>query len=112
MLETPGKDSELSLENFEKAVIMMTISIGDWIETEALAESLKASDSKNPKKVELLMHATDHLRQYGAVGAHAAGIAALSIASLWAQSQIRSGHIKETGTASSGLFHALEVQPF
>ena len=100
MLETPGKDSELSLENFEKAVIMMTISIGDWIETEALAESLKASDSKTPKKVELLMHATDHLRQYGAIGVHAAGITALSIASLWAQSQIRSGHIKETGLKS------------
>jgi len=100
MLETPGKDSELSLENFEKAVIMMTISIGDWIETEALAESLKAPDSKNPKKVELLMHATDHLRQYGAIGAHAAGIAALSIASLWAQSQLRLGHIKETDLKS------------
>jgi len=100
MLETPGKDSELSLENFEKAVIMMTISIGDWIETEALAESLKASDPKTPKKVELLMHATDHLRQYGAIGAHAAGVAALSIASLWAQSQIRSGHIKETDLKS------------
>ena len=100
MLETPGKDSELSLENFEKAVIMMTISIGDWIETEALAESLKASDSKTPKKVELLMHATDHLRQYGAIGAHAAGIAALSIASLWAQSQLRLGHIKETDLKS------------
>ena len=100
MLETPGKDSELSLENFEKAVIMMTISIGDWIETEALAESLKASDSKTPKKVELLMHATDHLRQYGAIGVHAAGIAALSIASLWAQSQLKSGHIKETDLKS------------
>ena len=82
MLVTPGKDSELSLENFEKAVIMMTISIGDWIETEVLAESGKASDSTTPRKVELLMHATDHLRQYGTIGVHAAGIAALSIASL------------------------------
>jgi len=100
MLETPGKDSELSLENFEKAVIMMTISIGDWIETEVLAESGKASDSTTPRKVELLMHATDHLRQYGAIGVHAAGIAALSIASLWAQSQLRLGHIKETDLKS------------
>ena len=100
MLEAPGKDSELSLENFEKAVIMVTISIGDWMETEVLAESLKATDSKTPKKVELLVHATDHLRQYGAIGAHAAGIAALSIASLWAQSQVRSGHIKETDLRS------------
>ena len=100
MLETPGKDSELSLENFEKAVIMMTISIGDWIETEVLAESGKASDSTTPRKVELLMHATDHLRQYGAIGVHAAGITALSIASLWAQSQLRLGHIKETDLKS------------
>ena len=82
MLETPGKDSELSLENFEKAVIMMTISISDWIETEVLAESGKASDSTNPRMVELLMHAADHLRQYGAIEVHAAGITALSIASL------------------------------
>mgnify|MGYP004221829111 FL=1 len=88
------------MENFENAVIMMTISIGDWIETEALAEGLKASDPKTPKKVELLMHATDHLRQYGAIGAHAAGVAALSIASLWAQSQLRFGHIKETDLKS------------
>ena len=100
MLETPGKDSELSLENFEKAVIMMTISIGNWIETEVLAESGKASDSTTPRKVELLMHATDHLRQYGAIGVHAAGITALSIASLWAQSQLRLGHIKETDLKS------------
>ena len=100
MLETPGKDSELSLENFEKAVIMMTISIGDWIETEVLAESGKALDSTTPRKVELLMHATDHLRQYGAIGVHAAGITALSIASLWAQSQLRLGHIKETDLKS------------
>ena len=100
MLETPGKDSELSLENFEKAVIMMTISIGDWIETEVLAESGKASDSTTPRKVELLMHATDHLRQYGAIGVHAAGITALSIASLWAESQLRLGHIKETDLKS------------
>ena len=100
MLETPGKDSELSLENFEKAVIMMTISIGDWIETEVLAESGKASDSTTTRKVELLMHATDHLRQYGVIGVHAAGVTALSIASLWAQSQLRLGHIKETDLKS------------
>ena len=100
MLETPGKDSELSLENFEKAVIMMTFSIGDWIEREVLAESGKASASTTHSKVELLMHATDHLRQYGAIGVHAAGIAALSIASLWAQSQLRLGHIKETDLKS------------
>lgn len=100
MLETPGKDSELSLENFEKALIMMTISIGDWIETEVLEDSWKASDSTTPRKVELLMHATDHLKQYGAIGVHAAGIAALSIASLWAHSQFRLGHIKETDLKS------------
>ena len=100
MLETPGKDSELSLENFEKAVIIMTISIGDWIETEVLAESGKASDSTTPRKVELLMHATDHLRQYGAIGVHAAGIVALSIASLWAQNQLKLGHIEETDLKS------------
>ncbi len=100
MLETPGKDSELSLENFEKAVIMLTISIGDWIETEVLAESGKASDSTTPRKVELLLHATDHLRQYGAIGVHSAGITALSIACLWAQIKLRSGHIKETDLKS------------
>ena len=100
MLETPGKDSKLSLEKFEKAAIMKTISIGDWIETEVLAESLKASDCKTPRKGELLMHAIDHLRQYGAIGAHAAGIAALSIASLWAQNKLRLGHIKETDLKS------------
>ena len=39
MLDTPGKDSETSIENFEKAVLMMTVSIGDWIEQEISADS-------------------------------------------------------------------------
>ena len=68
--------------------------------SEVLAESGKASDSTTPRKVELLMHATDHLRQYGAIGVHAAGIVALSIASLWAQNQLKLGHIEETDLKS------------
>ena len=95
MLKAPGKDSEISIENFEKAVIMMTISIGDWIETEVSNKKSKVSDSKTSKDAELLMHATDHLRQYGVIGAHVAGIVTLSIASLWAQSQVRIGRIEE-----------------
>ena len=95
MLETPGKDSEMSIENFEKAVIMMTISIVDWIETEVSKEEFKVSDAKNSEEAELLMHAIEHLRQYGVIGAHVAGIVTLSIASLWAQSQVRLGRIKE-----------------
>ena len=41
------------------------------------------------------MHAIEHLRQYGVIGAHVAGIVTLSIASLWAQSQVRLGRIEE-----------------
>ena len=100
MLEAPGKDSEMSIENFEKAVIMMNISIVDWIETEVSKEDLKVSDSKISKETELLKHAIDHLRQYGVIGAHVAGIVTLSIASLWAQSQVRLGRIEETDLKS------------
>ena len=95
MLEAPGKDSEMSVENFKKAVIMMTISIVEWIDSEVSQEDLKVSDSKTSKEAELLMHAIEHLRQYGVIGAHVAGIVTLSIASLWAQSQVRLGRIEE-----------------
>lgn len=62
MLEIFGKDLELSLENFEKVVIMMIIFIGDWIEIELLVESLKVLDLKIFKKVEFLMYVIDYLR--------------------------------------------------
>ena len=95
MLDTPGKDSETSIENFEKAVLMMTVSIGDWIEQEISADSSQLSSYQPTKKGELLIHATDHLRLYGIIGAHVAAIVTLSIASLWAQSQIRLGRFNQ-----------------
>ena len=63
MLEAPSKDSEMSVENFEKAVIMMTISIV-VDRFRSIAEDLKVSDS-NPKDAELLMHAIEHLSSTG-----------------------------------------------
>ncbi len=88
MLQAPGKDSEVCMENFEKAVLMMTVAISDWIEAEL-------TDSQATRNGELLIHSTDHLRQYGITGAHVAGLVTLSVASLWAQNKTRLGHIED-----------------
>ena len=92
MLDVPGKDAEITRENFEKAISMLTVAITGWIEDQV------AEDGDNPinkseatQKANLLLQATDHLRQYGITGARAASTTVLTIASMWAQSQIQEG---------------------
>ena len=95
MLEAPGRDSEPSRENFEKAVVMMAATIIEWVDQHNLErqESAKVDDSNN--KAKLLSLAIDHLCQYGIMGARTTGFIALTVANLWSQSQYRVGTYKE-----------------
>ena len=96
MLDAPGRSSEPSRENFEKAVVMMAASIVQWIDHQKLEDPSAAEDDESLKKSQLLLQATDHLRQYGIMGARTAGFVALTVASLWAQSQFRIGCCEES----------------
>ncbi|MED5384184.1 MAG: hypothetical protein VX481_06490 [Cyanobacteriota bacterium] len=95
MLEAPGRDSEPSRENFEKAVVMMAASIIEWINQHSLGpeESAKIDETNNKEK--LLSPAIDHLCQYGIMGARTSGFVALTVANLWSQSQYRVGKYKK-----------------
>tara|TARA_B100002052_G_C15885579_1_gene601348 strand:+ start:2502 stop:3206 length:705 start_codon:yes stop_codon:yes gene_type:complete len=95
MLEAPGKDSDISQENFEKSVVVLTISIVSWIEYELDKNPAKDESPEVAKKAALLLQATDHLRQYGITGARVACIVTLTVASLWGQSQSGIGIAKE-----------------
>ena len=88
MLHPPGRDSEPSRENFEKAVVMMAASIAEWVCDQKLDQCTAAEGDESLRKSQLLLQATDHLRQYGIMGARTAGFVALVVAGLWAQSQL------------------------
>ena len=68
MLDAPGRSSEPSRENFEKAVVMMTASIAEWVDHQKREDPSAAEDDESLKKSQLLLQATDHLRQYGIMG--------------------------------------------
>ena len=92
MQNIPGRDDDITLENFAKAISVLTISIVGWIDEhaeESDASNTNAHEKSN--KAELLLQATDHLRQYGITGARATSIAVLAISSLWARCQIKRG---------------------
>ena len=92
MLDVPGKDTEISRENFEKAISMLTVSITGWIEEQVAKDGNQALNKRETtQKANLLLQATDHLRQYGITGARATSTAVLTIASMWAQSQVQAG---------------------
>ena len=92
MLDVPGKDTEISRENFEKAISMLTVAITGWIEDQVAEDrDNPIKKSKATQKANLLLQATDHLRQYGITGARAASTTVLTIASMWAQSQVQEG---------------------
>ena len=96
MLDAPGRDSEPSRENFEKAVVMMAASIAEWVSDQKLDKSTaNDDDDESIRKSQLLLQATDHLRQYGIMGARTAGFVALVVAGLWAQTQFRIGSLRE-----------------
>ena len=100
MLNAPGRDSEPSRENFEKAVVMMAASISGWISDQKLEKSTVNEDVESIRKSQLLLQATDHLRQYGIMGARTAGFVALVVAGLWAQTQFRIGSLREEDVKS------------
>ena len=100
MLNAPGRDSEPSRENFEKAVVMMAASIAEWVSDQKLEKSTANEDDGSIRKSQLLLQATDHLRQYGIMGARTAGFVALVVAGLWAQTQFRIGSLREEDVKS------------
>ena len=104
MLVAPGRSSEPSRENFEKAVVMMTASIAEWVDHQKREDPSAAEDDESLKKSQLLLQATDHLRQYGIMGARTAGFVALTVATLWAQSQFRIGRCEESELKSQMLW--------
>ena len=100
MLDAPGRDSEPSRENFEKAVVMMAASITEWVSDQKLGKSTANEDDESIRKSQLLLQATDHLRQYGIMGARTAGFVTLVVAGLWAQTQFRIGSLREEDVKS------------
>ena len=104
MLDAPGRDSEPSRENFEKAVVMMAASIAEWVCDQKLDQCTAAEGDESLRKSQLLLQATDHLRQYGIMGARTAGFVALVVAGLWAQSQLRIGSFKEADLKSQMMW--------
>ena len=100
MLDAPGRDSEPSRENFENAVVMMAASIAEWVSDQKLEKSTANEDDGSIRKSQLLLQATDHLRQYGIMGARTAGFVALVVAGLWAQTQFRIGSLREEDVKS------------
>ena len=88
----PGRDDDTTPENFGKAISVLTISIVSWIDEHAEeSEGSNTNADQKSNKAELLLQATDHLRQYGITGARATSIAVLAISSLWARCQIKQG---------------------
>ena len=104
MLDTPGRDSEPSRENFEKAVVMMAASIAEWVSDQKLEQCAVSEGDESLRKSQLLLQATDHLRQYGIMGARTAGFVALVVAGLWAQSQFRIGSFEEAELKSQMMW--------
>ena len=104
MLDAPGRDSEPSRENFEKAVVMMAASIAEWVCDQKLDQCTAAEGDESLRKSQLLLQATDHLRQYGIMGARTAGFVALVVAGLWAQSQFRIGSFEEVDLKSQMMW--------
>ena len=104
MLDAPGRDSEPSRENFEKAVVMMAASIAEWVCDQKLDQCTAAEGDESLRKSQLLLQATDHLRQYGIMGARTAGFVALVVAGLWAQSQFRIGSFEEADLKSQMMW--------
>lgn len=104
MLDAPGRDSEPSRENFEKAVVMMAASIAEWVCDQKLDRCTAAEGDESLRKSQLLLQATDHLRQYGIMGARTAGFVALVVAGLWAQSQFRIGSFEEADLKSQMMW--------
>ena len=104
MLDAPGRDSEPSRENFEKAVVMMAASIAEWVCDQKLDQCTAAEGDESLRKSQLLLQATDHLRQYGIMGARTAGFVALVVAGLWAQSQFRIGSFEEAELKSQMMW--------
>ena len=104
MLDTPGRDSEPSRENFEKAVVMMAASIAEWVSDQKLEQCAVSEGDESLRISQLLLQATDHLRQYGIMGARTAGFVALVVAGLWAQSQFRIGSFEEAELKSQMMW--------
>ena len=104
MLDTPGRDSEPSRENFEKAVVMMAASIAEWVSDQKLEQCAVSEGDESLRKSQLLLQATDHLRQYGIMGARTSGFVALVVAGLWAQSQFRIGSFEEAELKSQMMW--------
>ena len=104
MLDAPGRDSEPSRENFEKAVVMMATSIVEWVSDQKLEQCTAVEGDESLRKSQLLLQATDHLRQYGIMGARTAGFVALVVAGLWAQSQFRIGSFEEADLKSQMMW--------
>ena len=104
MLDAPGTDSEPSRENFEKAVVMMAASIAKWVSDQKLEQCTAVEGDESLRKSQLLLQATDHLRQYGIMGARTAGFVALVVAGLWAQSQFRIGSFEEADLKSQMMW--------
>ena len=92
MQNVPGKDDETTIENFGKAISVLTISIVGWIDEHAEENDGSYTNAQEKSnKADLLLQATDHLRQYGITGARATSIAVLAISSLWARCKIKQG---------------------
>ena len=92
MQNIPGKDDDTTTENFGKAISVLTISIVGWIDEHTVdSDDSNTSEQQNSNKANLLLQATDHLRQYGITGARATSIAVLAISSLWARCKIKQG---------------------
>ena len=94
MQDIPGKDSDPSEENFERAISVITIAIIGWVDQQ-IAENEQSQNEDATMKANLLLQGTDHLRQYGIAGARSTSAAVLTIASLWAQSKIQQGQASE-----------------
>ena len=92
MQNIPGKDDDTTTENFGKAISVLTVSIVGWIDEHTVdSDDSNTSEQQNSNKANLLLQATDHLRQYGITGARATSIAVLAISSLWARCKIKQG---------------------
>ena len=50
MLDTPGRDSEPSRENFEKAVVMMAASIAEWVSDQKLEQCAVSEGDESLRK--------------------------------------------------------------
>ena len=82
----------------------MAASIAEWVSDQKLEQCAVSEGDESLRKSQLLLQATDHLRQYGIMGARTSGFVALVVAGLWAQSQFRIGSFEEAELKSQMMW--------